>query len=101
MDFVLGIDEMLFNGLLPKVLRDEVADVNFLRKGCGAPVRCPGILGSLSDDLPTGPYRKSLVYILCALSFVYIYAEYLTLVLPSDVRELAPYCNIYRTDTLS
>lgn len=86
MAFIVGTDEMLFEGVLPKTLRKEVQDLDFL-------VKQKENFSSDADLIFR--YNRSILYFVAACIFVYIYPMYVQTVLPTKIFELEKYCSVF------
>jgi len=88
MAFIVETDEMLFNAVLPKSFREEVEALDFL-------IREPP-----KDDIyrqweKIRGYNSSVLFLISACAFVYVYTFYLQEVLPIDVLNLEPICRMH------
>lgn len=98
MAFIVNIDEILFEAVLPRAHRNDVANIDFLMKKTG----------SDEDDYllrkQRKSYRKSLFYMILLTVYVLTYGEWIQDVLPADIKfvrnkcqdiitEDQPFCN--------
>jgi len=85
MEFIVQLDEILFEAVLPQTHREDVENIDFL------------LQRELINDLEltrrkTKSYRKSLGYLCGLLMFILLYAEYMQDVLPTDIRFINDKC---------
>jgi len=85
MAFIVEVDEMLFETMLPLHVRKRVEDINFYAV---MPTKTPEQEHAENQKA----YRKSVAYLVAALLFVFLYAEFFQNVLPSNVRKVQPLC---------
>jgi len=90
MNFVLGIDEMLFMAVLPAEHRKQVEEINFFARGP------PQEAADAAKEREV-TYHVSLTYLVSACIFVYVYAEFIQDVLPTEVRHIKPHCENFLT----
>mmetsp|Transcript_92599 Transcript_92599/g.261546 ORF Transcript_92599/g.261546 Transcript_92599/m.261546 type:complete len:434 (-) Transcript_92599:61-1362(-) len=85
MEFVLGIDNVMYDAFLPQFYRDEVSSINILDQAHD---------GSAEEDALkwTGIYR-TFKYSFCAVLYIFLYAEVMQTVLPSGVQDVALQCD--------
>lgn len=90
MDFVLNIDELLYQVILPSEKKTEVEDIDF---------KLPARHCTREDEerrekseMRTG-YRDSTVYVIFSVMLVYIYSHFLQNVLPPVIDDVREVCN--------
>merc|ERR1712129_294586 len=98
LEFVLTIDEMLFQAFMPHAYRRAVSDINFFV--------CSGIRSELTDNTGTRPmtahadhdmsvwrsYMWSVAYLLGAVAFLVVYETLLQNELPPNISVLRGHC---------
>lgn len=96
MDFVLNIDELLYQVILPEDKKSEVEDIDF---------KLPTLKESKEEErrreqrhMRIG-YRDSIAYIVFAVFFVFFYSQFLQNVLPPNIRDVKEVCKIYMGKT--
>jgi len=98
MAFIVNIDEILFEAVLPRAHRNDVQNIDFLMKKSS-----PGDEDYLLHKKRKS-YRKSLFYMVLLTVYVTLYGEWVQDVLPEDIRFVRakcqdvitkdqPYCN--------
>lgn len=93
MAFIVNIDEILFEAVLPHHHRSDVQNIDFLLK------RPAEVDSAEAINLKKRAFRRSLVYMICAMSYLVVYAEYLQDVLPPDIRMLRDRCQEFIEQT--
>lgn len=90
MDFVLNIDELLYQVVLPDEKKTEVEDIDF---------KLPTVKESKEEEkrreeseMRTG-YRDSVSYVGFAIFFVFFYSQFLQNVLPPDLQDVKEVCS--------
>lgn len=85
MEFVTGIDEALYETLLPVAHRQQVAEINFVRYK-------PKDSGSHRDK-EFAAFKRSFIYLCVALTFVFVYKVAGQTVLPPHLADLKLACH--------
>mmetsp|Transcript_44922 Transcript_44922/g.112970 ORF Transcript_44922/g.112970 Transcript_44922/m.112970 type:complete len:408 (+) Transcript_44922:43-1266(+) len=86
MAFIVNIDEILFEAVLPRAHRNDVENIDFLM---------PKTTAVDEDYLlqkKRKSYRKSLFYMVLLVAFVLLYGEWVQDVLPEDIRFVRAKC---------
>jgi len=88
MNFIVSIDEILFESILPNHHRADVENIDFLvKKAEGEDEESAEAVG-----MRKAAFRKALMYIVFTLIFIVLYAEYMQDVLPPAITEVAGKC---------
>mmetsp|Transcript_87154 Transcript_87154/g.222026 ORF Transcript_87154/g.222026 Transcript_87154/m.222026 type:complete len:350 (+) Transcript_87154:84-1133(+) len=94
MNFIVEIDNLLFEGLLPHHQRKDVANISFLCKETEFEATSGELLKTRAV------YRKSLLYLCCLGIFVVMYAEWIQDVVPPDIHTIRDMCQKLLTKDL-
>mmetsp|Transcript_92379 Transcript_92379/g.298557 ORF Transcript_92379/g.298557 Transcript_92379/m.298557 type:complete len:396 (-) Transcript_92379:244-1431(-) len=94
MNFIVEIDNLLFEGLLPRHQRKDVANISFLCKETEFEATSGELLKTRAV------YRKSLLYLCCLGIFVVTYAEWIQDVVPPDIHTIRDMCQKLLTKDL-
>lgn len=85
MGFIVNIDEILFEAVLPRFQRIDVENIDFLMER-------HALTEAEARVKLKKSYRKSLTYMVIFLAFIIFYAEYMQDVLPPDISKLRGKC---------
>merc|ERR1712217_511527 len=88
MEFVLHIDELLYEAFLPAGYRRQVSDINFF-----LPSPAKSIEELKWHELMS--YGKAIFSLCCAAGFVVLWAGFLQTVLPRDISDVKRHCAEY------
>jgi len=88
MEFVLHIDELLYEAFLPVGYRRQVADINFFVQ------ELPREAQTL-DRLEWVSYGKAIFYLVAGAALVILWSNYLQTVLPLDITDVKEHCQAY------
>mmetsp|Transcript_4254 Transcript_4254/g.13630 ORF Transcript_4254/g.13630 Transcript_4254/m.13630 type:complete len:128 (+) Transcript_4254:524-907(+) len=88
MEFVLHIDELLYEAFLPVAYRRQVADINFFRQHPRKDVKQMEMEQFVS-------FGKSIAYLIVGISVVLLWSNYLQSVLPRDISDVKQHCQVY------
>jgi len=91
MAFIVSLDEVLFDSILPAHQRLEVENIDFLLKTEDASSK-----GAVDDRVSilrkNYQFRKALLYFLLSCIFLIVYTEYMQDVLPADITAITGLC---------
>merc|ERR1712217_376111 len=88
MEFVLHIDELLYEAFLPAGYRRQVSDINFF---------LPNSIMSTEElkRQELWSYGKAIFSLCGAVGFVFLWADFLQVVLPQDISDVTRHCAEY------
>jgi len=92
MDFVLNIDELLYQVILPEEKKTEVEDIDF--KLPRQNITEEEEKRRDKSEMRLG-YRDSTFYVIFAVTFVYVYSQFLQTVLPPHIDDVKNVCSIW------
>merc|ERR1719329_347598 len=92
MGFVLNIDELLYQVILPEEKKTEVEDIDFKlpAQNCSAEEEKRRDKAVMRND-----YRDSSFYVIFAVLFVYVYSHFLQNVLPASIDDVRKVCGVW------
>lgn len=85
LEFVKNIDEILYEAILPRQLKQQIADTNVFRIQ-------PRYLKKDVDKAEWGAFRRTLGWIAFMTAFLAVFGQMVQTVLPMDLTELSEIC---------
>eukprot|EP00429_Kryptoperidinium_foliaceum_P088002 CAMPEP_0176188208 /NCGR_PEP_ID=MMETSP0121_2-20121125/2796_1 /TAXON_ID=160619 /ORGANISM="Kryptoperidinium foliaceum, Strain CCMP 1326" /LENGTH=139 /DNA_ID=CAMNT_0017526775 /DNA_START=113 /DNA_END=532 /DNA_ORIENTATION=- len=88
MAFIVSIDEVLFEAILPQHVREDVANIDLILPSSKRNDE------RYWENKKRKAFKTSMMYMICGGIFIFAYAEYFQDVLPADIHLVREHCQV-------